>query len=242
MPTASPIINASEGVEVFTSANAATASTPDHRDADAEDGRDDRHPCREQRAERDGQDEQRDQHADGLGRTDVDRGLGERLATEVHIEVGVAGWLRGLLQVVDGRRLEPVEGHVELHLGQGVATVVADRELRAGSFANGSVATSTWSTFFTLSSTAPTWSSYDVIRSPSGATKRIWPGRAGQLGEALLEGVQALLRLGAGDGHVVLQLATEPHGQGAEADEHDCPEREHRLRPAGDGVAEAVEV
>ena len=172
---------------------------------------------------------------------DVDRGLGERLATEVHVEVGVSGRLRCLLQVVDGRRLEPVERHVELHLGQGVATVVAHRELplllreRVGDDLD----------VVDLLHLVQHGADLAVVRRDPLALRsheEDLTGRAGQLGEALLEGVQALLRLGAGDGHVVLQLATEPHGQGTRGDEHDRPEREHRLRPAGDGVAEAVQV
>ena len=241
MPTASPIINASEGVEVFTSANAATASTPIMATATPRMAVTIGIPAASSEPNviaRTSSATSTPMASVALTWTCV---LVSAWPPRCTSSLGVAGQLGRLLEIVDGAGLDLVERDVELHLGEGVAPVVADREPalllreRVGHDLD----------VVDLLHLGEHGVHLAVVRRDPLAVRgdeEDLSGRAGQLGEALLERVETLLRLGPGDGHVVLQLATETHGQRAESDQQRCPEGEHRLGPAGDGVAEAIEV
>ncbi len=103
-----------------------------HGDGHAQERGDDGHAGGEQRAERHGQHHQGDEHADPLGRRDLHGLVGEDLTAEVDVERRRLGQgPGGVLEVVDGRVLEPVQRHVELHEDQGVSAVLGEVQLVA---------------------------------------------------------------------------------------------------------------
>jgi hypothetical protein len=174
MPTASPIISASEGVEVFTSANAATASTPVIATPTP-----------------------RMAVTIGIPAASSEPNVIARTisATSTPIAsvaltwtvVWVSAWPPTCTARSDSPggcaaffRSSTVEGSSRSSGTSSCTWARASRPLsltesRRCSFENGSVTISTWSTFFTFASTSSTWPSYDVIRSPCGATKRTCP-------------------------------------------------------------------
>jgi hypothetical protein len=74
-----------------------------------------------------------------------------------------------------------------------------------------------------------------------GSDEEHLAGRAGDLGEPLLEDVETLLRLGARDRQVVLERSAEASGQRAHGHQDECPESQDPLGPADHRVAETVE-
>ena len=103
----------------------------------------------------------------------------------------------------------PLQRDVELDLGQGVPAVLAHRE---GAVLLGERIGRDLDVvdLFHLRDHGVDLVVVRLHRWPSGATNRICPEVPGELGEALLEGVETLLRLGAGDGQVVLELTAQP--------------------------------
>ena len=106
---------------------------------------------------------------------------------------------------------------------------------------NGSVAISTWSTRAQLPDHRLDLAAVVAHLLALGGDEQDLAGRAGHLGEALRQDVDALLRLGAGDGQVVLERSAEADGEGAHGDQDQRPEGEDPLGPPGHRVAEPVE-
>ena len=240
MPTARPIISASVGVEVFTSVNAATASTPDIAMPT---------PRIAVRIGMPAASSEPKVSASTTSATRTPIPSVTETCTDLLVKIWPprctsSGESSGSARAAFSRSsmvrvLEPVQRHVELHLDQGVAAVVGAESLFR--LVNGSVATWTWSTLLDRGrrpgAPRPVVADLLALRRHEQHLAR----GAGDLGEALREDVEPVLRLGAGDRQVVLQLTAQADGERAHQRPGRAPTAPGRASRAVHGVPEPVE-
>jgi hypothetical protein len=158
----------------------------------------------------------------------------------MHPQVGVAGELGGLLELVDGQVVHLLQRDVELDLCQGVTAVLADRE---GAVLRGEGVRGDLDVLDLLHLLDHHADLFGVRLHPLtlGGDEQDLPRGPGELGKALLESVEPLLGLGARNGQVVLELTTEPGCQTPQGDQHHGPECDDQPGATHDGVSEPVE-
>ena len=218
MPTARPIISASVGEELLTLVTRGGRGQPGEADDDADQGRDERDAGGQRRAEGDREDHEGHDDAERLGDRQVHALLLQRGAAEARPQLRALGHRRGLGERVLGLLVEHGDVGVELHLDQRVAAVVGDGRPAVEGVARRR---------HVLDVGQPGDQVVDLL--PGVAVREpLALGRhddhlgrgAGGLREALLERLQALLRLGAGDGELVVERDAGDADQAAHA-EHD---------------------
>ena len=211
------------------------------RGADADERGEQRQAGREQRAERDEQHHAREEHAEDLGDREPEVGVLEHLAAERDHESRVAPGLAGGGHGLDRGIRHVGGGAVELHLDVGRARVI--RHLLAGVLVERAE----------HARDAVDALELGLHRGDRGAVRLVLDGcPVGRLDDGLHRGarglredggelVDRLLRLGAGDGVGLLELAAEADAGAEEGGEGDRPGRDDEPCPSEGESPDAME-
>ena len=224
-----------------TGANAATIEMPPNAAPTPMSAVSSGRPGREQRAERDEQHHAREEHAEDLGDREPEVGVLEHLAAERDHESRVAPGLAGGGDRLDRGIRHVGGGAVELHLDVGRARVI--RHLLAGVLVERAE----------HARDAVDALELGLHRGDRGAVRLVLDGcPVGRLDDGLHRGtrglredggelVDRLLRLGAGDGVGLLELAAEADAGAEEGGEGDRPGRDDEPCPSEGESPDAME-